>query len=86
MKTLEKKSEKYDKGIKILTLGRYPKIKQYIANNYLKEGQTLLDVGMGTGTVAILAAKKGLTVTGVDSSEKMLAVAKRNIEEDLERT
>ncbi len=81
MKSLENKAEKYDKGIKTLTLGKYPKIKQYITNNYLFEGQTLLDIGMGTGTFAILAAKKGLIVTGIDYSDKMLDVAKKNIEE-----
>ena len=81
MKSLENKAEKYDKGIKTLTLGKYPKIKEYIVENYLTEGETLLDIGMGTGSFAILAAKKGLKVTGIDYSEKMLAVAKKNIEE-----
>ncbi|MFX1570135.1 MAG: corrinoid protein-associated methyltransferase CpaM [Promethearchaeota archaeon] len=81
MKSLENKAEKYDKGINTLTLGKYPKIKQYIADNYLNEGEDLLDIGMGTGTFAILAANKGLNVTGIDYSEKMLFVAKRNIKE-----
>jgi len=81
MKALENKAEKYDKGIKTLTLGKYPKIKQYICDYYLKEGETLLDIGMGTGTFAIIAAKKRLKVTGIDSSEKMLNVAKKNINE-----
>ncbi|MEJ2249006.1 MAG: hypothetical protein P8Y97_05010 [Candidatus Lokiarchaeota archaeon] len=58
MKSLENKAKKYDKGIKTLTLGRYPKIKQFIVKNYLTEGESLLDLGMGTGTFAILATKK----------------------------
>ncbi len=87
MKSLEKKAEKYDKGIKILTLGRLPKIKQYIVDNYLKKDEILLDVGMGTGTFAILCAKKGLNVVGIDFSEKMLDIARKNIEkEDLTET
>ena len=81
MKSLENKAEKYDKGIKTLTLGKYPKIKKYIADNYLNKNESLLDIGMGTGTFAILAAKKGLKVTGIDYSEKMLEVAKKNIQE-----
>ncbi|MFW9821684.1 MAG: corrinoid protein-associated methyltransferase CpaM [Candidatus Thorarchaeota archaeon] len=81
MKSLENKAERYDKGINTLTLGKYPKIKQYIADNYLYEGENLLDIGMGTGTLAILAANKGLDVTGIDYSEKMLNVARRNIKE-----
>lgn len=80
MKALEKKAEKYDKGIKNLTLGRLPKIKKYILDNLVNKDETVLDIGMGTGTFAILCAKKGAKVTGIDYSEKMLEVAKRNIE------
>ena len=29
MKSLEHKAEKYDKGIKLITLGKLPKIKQF---------------------------------------------------------
>lgn len=79
MKSLEQKAEKYDKGIKSLTLGKLPKIKQFIVEKYLKEGEKILDIGMGTGTLAILAAQKGVTVTGIDISEKMLEVAKNKI-------
>ena len=82
MKSLEKKAEKYDKGIKTLTLGRLPKIKQFIVDNYLKKDEILLDVGMGTGTFAILCAKKGLNVIGIDFSEKMLDIARKNIEKE----
>lgn len=82
MKSLENKAEKYDKGIKTLTLGKYPKIKQYIVDNFLNKDETLLDLGMGTGTFAILASRKGVIVTGIDFSEKMLDVAKKNIEEN----
>ncbi|MHA1490334.1 MAG: corrinoid protein-associated methyltransferase CpaM [Promethearchaeota archaeon] len=82
MKALEKKAEKYDKGIKNLTLGRLPKIKRYISDNLVKKGEILLDIGMGTGTFSILCAKKGAKVTGIDYSEKMLEVAKQNIESE----
>ena len=82
MKSLEKKAEKYDKGIKMLTLGKLPKIKQYIAENYVKSGEKLLDIGMGTGTFTILCAKKGVEVTGIDYSEKMLEVARYHIEKE----
>ena len=81
MKSLEKKAERYDKGIKTLTLGKYPKIKHYIANNYLNDGENLLDIGMGTGSFAILAANKGLNVMGIDYSEKMLIIAQKKIKE-----
>ena len=82
MKSLEHKAEKYDKGIKSITLGKLPKIKQFIVDNYLSEGEKILDIGMGTGTFAILAAQKGVRVTGIDISEKMLEVAKNKITQE----
>ena len=82
MKSLEKKAEKYDRGIRILTFGKLPKIKQEIAENYIRPKNKLLDIGMGTGTFTILGAKKGAEVTGIDFSEKMLKVAKENIKNE----
>ncbi|MFX0008696.1 MAG: corrinoid protein-associated methyltransferase CpaM [Candidatus Hermodarchaeota archaeon] len=82
MKALEKKAEKYDKGINYLTLGYLPKIKKYISDTFIKKNDTLLDIGMGTGTFAILCAKKGAKFTGIDYSEKMLEVANENIEKE----
>lgn len=79
MKALEKKAEKYDKGIRYLTLGRLPKIKRYISDNLICKNDTVLDIGMGTGTFLILCANKGAITIGIDNSEKMLEVAKRNI-------
>ncbi len=40
-------------------------------------GETALDVGTGTGHWALDLAQRGLTVTGVDISEAMLAVAQQ---------
>ena len=40
-------------------------------------GTTILDVGTGTGRAAIALAKRGATVTGIDASAEMLAVARR---------
>ncbi|MHA1273124.1 MAG: corrinoid protein-associated methyltransferase CpaM, partial [Promethearchaeota archaeon] len=44
-----------------------------------KSEDKLLDIGMGTGTFAVLAAKKGADVIGIDISEKMLKVASERI-------
>ncbi|MFW9820513.1 MAG: corrinoid protein-associated methyltransferase CpaM [Candidatus Thorarchaeota archaeon] len=81
MKALEKRAEKYDKGINYLTLGRLPKIKKYIADNFVRENEKILDIGMGTGTFAKLCAEKGAFFTGIDYSDKMLAVAKEHIKQ-----
>jgi ubiquinone/menaquinone biosynthesis C-methylase UbiE len=40
-------------------------------------GSTILDVGTGTGRAAIALARRGATVTGIDASGEMLAVARR---------
>jgi len=45
------------------------------------DGVTVLDVGTGTGRAAIALARRGATVTGVDASAEMLAVARRRAAE-----
>ena len=40
-------------------------------------GQSILDVGTGTGRAALLLARSGAHVTGVDASEEMLQIARQ---------
>ena len=44
----------------------------------VRPGQKVLDVGCGTGVVAISARRQGAVVTGVDLTPELLAVAKEN--------
>ena len=44
-------------------------------------GRPVLDVGTGTGRAALLVAKAGAEVTGVDASEPMLAIARERAQE-----
>ena len=44
----------------------------------LKPGDSVLDVGCGTGTIADRLLEQGLAVTGIDQSASMLAFARRN--------
>ncbi len=44
----------------------------------VKAGQRVLDVGSGTGVVAVTAARLGATVTGSDLTPELLAQAKEN--------
>ena len=49
--------------------------------------RSILDVGTGTGRAALLLARGGARVTGVDASEQMLAIARqRAVEEGLHVT
>ncbi|HEY2139009.1 MAG TPA: methyltransferase domain-containing protein, partial [Chthoniobacterales bacterium] len=50
-------------------------------SKYIKEGETVLDLGSGTGKICFIAAQvvgpKG-KVIGVDMTDEMLEVARRN--------
>ena len=72
--------ERYDIGMKIMTLGRLDKIKDMIAE-VVEPNDEILDIGCGTGTLALRCLKKGAKVTGLDSSEFMLEQAEKNATE-----
>jgi ubiquinone/menaquinone biosynthesis C-methylase UbiE len=78
MKILESSPRRYDTGIKILTLGKvnesYNRLVQYV-----KPGDTVLDIGCGTGNMAIKAAKKGGKVKGIDVNPDMLQIAREKV-------
>jgi len=77
MKILESAPQRYDAGINILTLGRLRHLKQDIVNEFIARDDKVLELGCGTGTLAILCAAKGAEVTAIDLSPKMLAIAQR---------
>lgn len=79
MKLLESAPERYDAGIDILTLGRLRRLKQDIADEFITKGDKVLELGCGTGSLAILCAAKGAEVTGIDLSPMMLAIAHRKL-------
>lgn len=79
MKILEKRPERYDTGINILSGGHAKKIRKQIVQNYVKPDMKILDIGCGTGSLIIDAAKAGARTTGVDISTGMLAVAQKRI-------
>jgi len=47
-----------------------------------KKVKTILDLGCGTGGHALRMAKRGYKVTGIDRSEDMLAIARREAKRD----
>lgn len=55
-------------------------LHEYIENNRVPGGRAL-DAGCGTGNFSVYLAKNGFTVTGVDYSEKALAIAEERNKE-----
>ena len=81
MKILESAPQRYDRGINILSLGQSKRTQQEIVENYITTGDEVLEIGCGTGTLAISCAEKGASVVGFDISSQMLAIAKRKVQE-----
>jgi len=65
MKILESAPSRYDRSIYILTLGKLDKIYDRLTSR-IKKGQTILDLGCGTGALTLRAARKGAKVKGID--------------------
>ncbi len=79
MKWLETSPKDYDRGIRIITLGRIRQVKESIANTYVQAGMRILEIGCGTGTLTTMMAAQGAQVTGIDAAPAMLAEAEEKI-------
>jgi len=83
MKVLESAPQRYERGMRLLTLGRLERVRQDIAARVMA-GDRVLDIGCGTGKLAVMLAQKGARVTGIDIALPMLSQAARRVrEEDL---
>jgi demethylmenaquinone methyltransferase/2-methoxy-6-polyprenyl-1,4-benzoquinol methylase len=78
MKVLESAPERYDKGMRLLTLGRLEQVHADIASR-LRCGDTVLDIGCGTGALAVLLAERGCHVTGIDIAVPLLDQADERV-------
>lgn len=58
--------------------------EEFMARQSLQPGLRVLDVACGTGNLAVIAARRGCAVTGIDIAENLLAQARaRAAESDL---
>lgn len=77
-------AKRYDLLIRVVTLGTEQVLRQRIVDlARLQPGETVLDVGCGTGTLAIVAKQRvGKTghLFGIDPSTQMIAQARRKAE------
>ncbi len=80
MKILESQPERYDRGIALLSLGGADRCKKKLVEENVRPGSQVLEIGCGTGTMAILAGLAGADVFAFDVSAAMLEVARRKID------
>ncbi len=80
MKILESTPDRYDRGIRLLTLGRLDEAYDRLAS-HIKQGQKVLDIGCGTGALSLRAARRGAAVKGVDVNPRMLEIAQKRADD-----
>jgi demethylmenaquinone methyltransferase/2-methoxy-6-polyprenyl-1,4-benzoquinol methylase len=78
MKVLESAPERYDRGMRLLTLGRLERVHRDIADR-VSAGDRVLELGCGTGALAARLVRKGVDVTGIDIAPQMLEQASRRL-------
>ena len=78
MRLLESAPGRYDRGIRLLTLGRLDGVYDHLLSR-VSAGQKVLDLGCGTGALTLRAAQKGAWVKGIDVNAAMLAIARERI-------
>jgi demethylmenaquinone methyltransferase/2-methoxy-6-polyprenyl-1,4-benzoquinol methylase len=80
MKILESRPKRYDRGISLLSLGAADRWREKLVEDNVRPDSRVLEIGCGTGTMAILAALRGAEVLAFDVSAGMLEVARRKID------
>ncbi len=79
MRLLESAPRRYDLGIRLLSLGRIGRVQERMAEQ-VGAGERVLDLGCGTGSLALRLAGRAARVTGIDISPAMLDVAREKVE------
>lgn len=74
MRILESTPRRYDLGIALLTFGAVGRAYDRLAS-HIAPGQRVLDIGCGTGALAIRAALREARVIGIDVDPRMLELA-----------
>lgn len=76
MRVLESSARRYDRGMRLLSRGRIHRVYEAVAERAASPGRRVLDIGCGTGAVALACAARGADVTAIDSNAEMLEVAR----------
>ncbi len=73
-------AERYDRAAWWLSYGQYPRWHRFLVSRIPPSARLVLDVATGTGAVAVLLARRGHRVVGLDLTEPMLSQAARRLE------
>ncbi len=73
MRWLETKPEDYERGIQLLTLGQLGHLHARLVDLLVHKGARVLEIGCGTGALAMAMARRGARVTAIDISKGMLS-------------
>jgi len=76
MRVLESAPSRYDRGIRLLTLGQVGPAYGRLAAR-IEPSWRVLDLGTGTGALALRAVARGAEVVALDVNAAMLAVARQ---------
>lgn len=80
MKILESAPERYDRGLRILSLGRVMAMYDAVAAAVVAgPPPRVLEIGCGTGNLTRRLLDRGATVTAIDINPDMLAVARAKL-------
>lgn len=81
MRWLESAPERYDAGMRVITLGRVEHLRRALAEAAAPEpGGHVLEIGCGTGALTELLLERGARVTGIDQNPELLEQARARFE------
>lgn len=78
MKILESCPRSYDRLMNKASRGRVMSVKQAVAAELITTNR-VLDIGCGTGELAVMLAAKGASVDGFDINPKMIEIARERV-------
>jgi ubiquinone/menaquinone biosynthesis C-methylase UbiE len=81
MKILESQPKRYDRGVGLMSLGAANRCRRRLVAENVGPGARVLDIGCGTGALAVLAAQAGAEVLGFDVSPALLEVARDKVDD-----
>jgi demethylmenaquinone methyltransferase/2-methoxy-6-polyprenyl-1,4-benzoquinol methylase len=79
MRWLESAPERYDAGMRLLTLGRAARAQAFVAAAAARPGAQVLEIGCGTGALTERLVAGGAEVTAVDQNPEMLERARTRL-------